>query len=97
MPRIRVDKKEVPDWEYPEGIHEIMMEFEELVEKIRQDAAKSGRNLVAGRRARSSLQDLRNDLGPRLRKAMLDESNRLEALRHGMTPDEWKRHNNRGD
>ncbi len=69
----------------------LMKEFEETVEAFRKDVHKCNRNLVACRRARVALQHLRLDLGPRIRTALLNERDKVEALRHGVTVREWKR------
>ena len=96
MPKIQVNTKEVPDWEYSKKLKPIMKELEEAFEKFREDVAKSGRNLVACRRARTSLQHIRKDIAPRVRKTLFEERDRLEALRHGVSLDEWKRNRNSG-
>jgi hypothetical protein len=88
--------KETPDWQYPPGIKEAMEEFEKKFEEIRAEVAKSGRNLVACRRARVKLQKFRSEEAQKLRRALFDERDKLEALRHGVTVDEWKRNRNRG-
>lgn len=89
MPRMRMRMKEVPNWDYPEAMQELMREFETAIEGLRRDIAKAGKNLVAGRRARLTLQQLRNNLGVRVRQALFNERDRLQALRHGMSVIEW--------
>jgi len=76
-------KKEVIDWLYPIGLRGVMQEFEELVETIRSDVARSDWNLVAGRRARLNLQKLKNEKAPLLRKALFKERDLIKTLRGG--------------
>ena len=90
MPRIVIASKAVPSWTYPEGVKAVMDEFEALVERVREDVWKSGRNLRASRRARLSLQELRTKMIPKVRDVLFEEADRMEALRHGVSFEEWK-------
>jgi len=89
MPRLRIKLKEVPDWDYPEHLKEMMEEFETIVEKIRDRVRKADKNLVAGRNARTLIQELRVKQLPAMRDMLFGERDKLEALRHGMTVREW--------
>ena len=91
MPRINIPQKDVPDWTYPEGINGVMMKFEALVEQVRKEAGKCGRNLKAGIRARRVLQKMKQEMIPKLRIAFFVERDRVEALRHGVSVAEWQR------
>jgi len=74
--------KEVIDWEYPEALREVMAEFEAKVEEIRREVAKVDRNVSAGIRARKAVQEVRHELGQRLRDAILKEKQRVYDERH---------------
>ena len=95
MPRTVTPTKEVPNYFYPPKLKAVMEEFERRIEEIRADASKAGRNLKACQRARVNLQKLRFEFAPKLRKALFDERDRLEALRHGMALNEWRNSHNR--
>ena len=92
---MKINYKEVPDWDYPEHLRPLIEEFEETVEEIRDRIRKADRNLVAGRKCRTLIQKLRGDVLVRLRKKLFEERDRLEALRHGMTVNEWNRYKKR--
>lgn len=96
MPKIQTKTKKIPDWEYPKKLRPVMKELEEEFEKFREDVSKSGRNLVACRRARMNLQRIRKEVAKKVREALFEERDRLEALRHGVSLNEWKRNHNRG-
>lgn len=90
MPSVEIPSKSVPNWTYPERLREVMTEFEALVETVREEVWKSGRNLRASRRARTSLQDLRVKMIPRVRGILFEEADRMEALRRGVSYEDWK-------
>ena len=96
MPRKKIRTKPTLDYEYPNLVRDSMLEFETLVEQIRKDASNAGRNLEAGIRARKNLQRLKR-LVILVRSSLFDERDRLEALRHGVTVDAWKRHRRNRD
>lgn len=86
-----IPTKEVPDYDYDTEIHRAMDGFERLVEQIRKEAVDAHRNLTAGRRARKHLRNLRKLAIPNVMSALFRLRDKMEALRHGVTVEEWTR------
>jgi len=74
---------------YPKPLRELMFQFDELVEAIRDDVEKVGRNVSAAIRARKNIQTIRQELGLALRDAINTEKHRVHGAR------EWRRKRNR--
>lgn len=66
---------------YPQALRDLMREFDETVDAIRADVSKVGRNVSACIRARKAIQNLRKDLGLRIREAILAEKHRVYGAR----------------
>lgn len=66
---------------YPKALRELMREFDAAVDAIRVDIVKVGRNVSAAIRARKAIQNIRKDLGLRMREAILAEKHRVYGAR----------------